>query len=66
MSKSKVNVELSDFQIGMKVRLNTDEKNIIMSVHKTMGNIVYCDFVDDKNKHDRKGFHYKQLDLVEE
>lgn len=64
MSKSKVNIELADFQIGRLVKLNTSKTNPVMSVHDTIGNVVFCDFVDEKGKHDRKGFHYKQLDLV--
>jgi hypothetical protein len=65
MSKSKVNKRIEDFQIGDLVKLNTHEDNPVMSVHVTLNELVYCDFVDEKGRQDRKGFHYKQLNFVE-
>ena len=62
--KNKVSIELSDFQIGMQVRLNTNENNYIMSINAIIGTTIYCDFIDANGKNERKGFHWKQLEII--
>jgi uncharacterized protein YodC (DUF2158 family) len=65
MSKSKIKKQIEDFQIGMLVRLNTDEKNVVMSVHQIDADgLVWCDWLNDKGKPERNTYHYLQLEIV--
>lgn len=63
--KNKVNIELSDFQIGMNVRLNNSTKNVIMSIHQIDADgIIWCDWLNDKGKPERNTYHYLQLEIL--
>jgi uncharacterized protein YodC (DUF2158 family) len=63
--KNEVSTKLSDFQIGMNVRLNNNSKNVIMSVHQIDADgIIWCDWINDKGKPERNAYSYLQLEIV--